>query len=161
MCNFNFSFIFFFYEINFLTALNNTIKRYQVCECLILLIDFYFYDFSKLYFCAEMNLITKHVLDLTTRVQDLYLSEEVRGEYVVLPSKKKGHIALHMSVGWSLGLSFCKPFCFRSITRECLDLTSSNSVHTSILGSRGTLFCGHQVKGQAHWAQMCCFKLFM
>jgi len=27
----------------------------------------------------------------------------------------------------------------RSITRECLDLPSSNLVHTSILGSRGTL----------------------
>ena len=52
-----------------------------------------------------MNLITKHVLDLTTRVQDLYLSEEVRGEYVVLPSNKKGHIALHIRLryGYDFG----------------------------------------------------------
>ena len=57
-------------------------------------------------------------------------------------SKKWGNIALHMSVGRYdcrsvvMSVTF---FVSWSITRERLDLPSLNSVHTFILGSRGTL----------------------
>ena len=52
---------------------------------------------------------------------------------------------------------------FRSIARERHDLPSSNFVHTSVLGFRGTLWIlGHWVKGQGHQGQMCqnCFRFF-
>ena len=57
--------------------------------------------------------------------------------YLCRPSKKRGHIALHMLVGLSVCLSICNLFCFWPITRERLDLPSSNLVQTSVLGSRG------------------------
>ena len=56
---------------------------------------------------------------------------------VMPPSKKRWHLALHMSVG----LSVCRSvtFCFRPITSEPLDLPSSILVHTSVMYSRGNL----------------------
>jgi len=60
---------------------------------------------------------------------------------IVMPSKKSGHIALHMS------LSLSVTFRFRSITQEHLELPSSNFSHTFVLGSRGTLMIlGSRVK---------------
>ena len=56
--------------------------------------------------------------------------------FVCPPAKKRGYIALHMSVSLSVRLL---PFRVRSITQERLDLPSSNLVHTSVLGNRGTL----------------------
>ena len=61
-------------------------------------------------------------------------------------------------VGWSVLSVRLEPFRFLSITREHLDLPSSNlpsSTHPSWVADEPYRFLGHWFKGQGHWVKIC------
>ena len=75
------------------------------------------------------------------------------------PSKKRGHIALHVSVGRKVGRSVCNLFVSDQLLKNAMtylpQTSTQMSTHPYSAAEEPYWVWGHWVKGQGHRGEMC------